>query len=473
VHWELTMIAGVMKAHLQTARSAKPASVWLTGTACCAMFAATLACDWPGNVSADGTIQWYEARFSDISHGHPAFLSFVWHWLDLLDPSPGPVLALELALLWGAAFVVFVRLRSTQLLLLVGCAFIACFPFLTAYQAVVIKDVMAGNAAILGYCLLLHLPSRRPKLLIAAAFVAFGLAGLFRYQLWLVALPAMAGIAVLSPWREALARIAIGFGMLCLTVLAGNAAMQATLVFERTAPGIVLEQAMLYDIAAVLVHEPAASLDVFAQAGVDTDTFTRRSRILYSTQMLDFLTRSGRDGTPSVEGLLTGVGIEVVQRQWQAFLLRYPLDFARHRVQTFARLMGVGDIYDCSPLVTVGFTRSPAELWQALHPIGLQEAMSTALLRWRYFPLGTPIFRPVSYLLVSFVLAATIIASRSASAIIPLCMLGGAWLYWLSYVPMPVACDIRYSYFSCAAVLFVAVYWVGLLLPRTMPYRSA
>ena len=467
------MIAGVMKARLQMARSASPASVWFTATLCCVMFAATLACDWPGNVSADGTIQWYEARFSDISHGHPAFLSFVWHWLDLLDPSPGPVLALELALLWGAAFTVFLRLRSAEPVLLVGCAFIACFPFLTAYQAVVIKDVMAGNAALLGYCLLLHLPSRRPKLLIAAAFVAFGLAGLFRYQLWLVALPALAGITAFCPWRAAVARIAVASGMLLATILAGTTAMQATLVFERTAPGIVLEQAMLYDIAAVLVHEPAASLDVFAQAGVDTATFTQRSRVLYSTQMLDFLTRSGRDGTPSVEGLLTGIGIEVVQRQWKAFLLRYPLDFARHRLQTFARLMGVGDIYECSPLVTVGFTRSPAELWHALHPADLQEAWSTALLRWRYFPLGTPIFRPVSYLLVSFMLAGFIIASRSATAVLPLCMLGGAWLYWLSYVPMPVACDIRYSYFSCATVLVVTLYWAGLLLPRDRPYRSA
>jgi hypothetical protein len=53
------------------------------------------------------------------------------------------------------------------------------------------------------------------------------------------------------------------------------------------------------------------------------------------------------------------------------------------------------------------------------------------------------------------------------------CFVAGAWLYWLTFFPFVPACDVRYSYFPCAAILFAGVQWATAALAAVRPGGAA
>lgn len=62
---------------------------------------------WPGVMQPDAQCQYAAAVAGHYSDHHPAFMSFVWRYLDVIYPGPGLLLALNTFLLHGAAFLFF------------------------------------------------------------------------------------------------------------------------------------------------------------------------------------------------------------------------------------------------------------------------------------------------------------------------------------------------------------------------------
>jgi hypothetical protein len=411
---------------------------------------------------------------------HPPFMAFLWHWLDLVVANPGIFLALQLAVFWLGCGILFFHLAWSRLAVVIGTLLALTYPFLVAYSAVVLKDVAAGDFAFLGFCLLVgYGRTQRQDRLVALSFACFALAGLLRYQLWIAAGPALAAVliydrVVAKASRGATLRhLVIAIMAMVVPVVSAQTAMRATFAFQRSAADRLMEHVLLYDIAAVIARAPDIPLEHFSEIGIDVDGLRVSASNLYSTERLDSLW-DGRSGSKPISAFLGSMRIGDLGEQWWQLFSRDPLPLVQHRIATFSRLLGFGNIWPCYPLASVGFplsagvvkqslleVRDPTELWQRLPIADLHPAYAVSLLRSRYFPAGTVIFRPGFYLGVSVVLFALLMRERLRDTIFELSIIAAAWLYWLSFAATPVACDVRYSYFSCLAVMLAALLWLA------------
>jgi hypothetical protein len=172
--------------------------------------------------------------------------------------------------------------------------------------------------------------------------------------------------------------------------------------------------------------------------------------------------------TGTMYELVANLTTQVITAQWLDVISAAPAAFAASRVERFAISLGLGRVYGCSPLDFVGFSGTPPDKWQALGGPGLHEAYVTHLLRSRVFPAGTFLFRPATYLFASIALLIVIIFTDRADVPLVGGLIVAAWIYWLTFLPLPVACEVRYSYFSCVAVMFALAAWC---LPRLQARR--
>jgi hypothetical protein len=309
------------------------------------------------------------------------------------------------------------------------------------------------------------------------SFSMFGLAGLVRYQMWSVALPALVGIIIYDrmvtgrTWRQAVAGAGTALGSLLITVLVLHLAIAATFSIRRDFTEANLRYSMLYDIAAVLSAVPDTPMAIFTDHRVDLDTLRARARNSYTPYNGDPL-GIGVGATDEPAGKMyepvADLSTQVITAQWLDVIWAAPAVFVASRLERFAIFLGLGRVYGCSPLDFVGFSGTPPDKWQALGGPGLHEAYVTHLLRSRVFPAGTFLFRPVTYLLASIALMVVLIFTSVADVPLVGGLITGAWIYWLTFLPLPVACEVRYSYFSCIAVMFALAAWC---LPRLQARR--
>jgi hypothetical protein len=205
-----THIVQIMTTSTASVRHADKASTTFIVAATSLGFALALIFYWPGNVSSDLIGVWLDATNAAITAPHGLLMSFVWRWLELLLPGPGLMLAVQLAMFWSALAVLFLHIRPTRLSVIVGLLILAVNPFVLSFSGSLLVDLFSGNVALLGYMILLgyHRPGPRFGILLLAAFGAFGLAGFARYQMWSVALVALAGIFLFDGLRGSLSAIA-------------------------------------------------------------------------------------------------------------------------------------------------------------------------------------------------------------------------------------------------------------------------
>jgi hypothetical protein len=444
----------------RSVRSA-PASLRFVLAVTLGCFAVALVLYYPGSLSYDPTVQWYEARFARVTSQHPPFMSFVWHWLDLLIAGPGLFLAFELAIFWSAVGCLLVALRAGRVAALLGALALLANPFLIVHSALVVKDVAGGNLALAGFALLWRL-SRSPRSygITIFAFVLIALAGLMRYQLWLLAAPAAVAVWLLAarepgvPSRAALGRLAAAFAAAAATILLAQIAMRATLDLRPDFADYVARKVLVFDIAGIVVRAPDAGLAGFAAEGIDVEALRRRARADYTPYNSDV-------ASGAVDAMVATLDTATIAAQWWALIRQAPLAFAAERLETFGLFLGFGRVYECWPRSTVGFLGQPVDKWRALGGAALKESYATTLLRAPLFPAGTLLFRPVTYLLLSIVLfVAWYRAGGRDHRVIGMAMLVGAWLYWLSFAVAPLTCEVRYSYFPCAAVLIASLCWI-------------
>lgn len=444
----------------------------LTALAC---LAAMLLLNWPGIVQTDATVQWYEARTASITSQHPPMMALIWRGLDRLLPGPQLMLVLQCALFWAAALVLSLRARMSAVVAALFFVGALLYPLTLARSPDIMKDMLGGNLALVAWCLLLkHDASSWRNRLIAAAFTLFGLACLVRYQLAVAALPALTLVGMPArPGKLALLRMTLALFCLGITIISAQLAMHAVLTIDPAASRRSVFTVQLFDIAGIVAREPDTVLDVFARRGADTDALKRQMRELYTSDRSDDLQwwPDGANvprlqGTPGmdtpIQVIARGLTYDDMSDQWRTLVLKYPWSLLSHRLASFGRLMGTGNVYACWPAPTVGFQKKPFELWDDLgaEDLGLQEPVVMQVLHAKWFPSGTVLFRPWAYLLLSTILAAAMVRESPRRNAAPLSMLAACWLYWGSFLLANAACDVRYSYFPMSAVLFVAA-WAG------------
>jgi hypothetical protein len=249
----------------------------------------------------------------------------------------------------------------------------------------------------------------------------------------------------------------VAIAALSVTVLAVHGAIRATFDMKSEFFNTNLRFTMLYDIAAVIKAYPNTPLEVFKEHEVDTDLVRKIVIERYTPYRHDPL-NIPKDGEhdDTISGLVVKMPLVAVAEQWFAVISYAPGEFIRSKFERFGILMGLGEVYPCGPRDFLGLSHVPRETWQALGEPSLPAAYAASVLQLRYFPAGTLLFRPISYFIVSLVLLVLLAYKRPNGAILISSLIAAAWIYWLTFLPLPIACDIRYSYFPCVAIMFCA-----------------
>jgi hypothetical protein len=104
-------------------------------------FALTLAAFWPGYLSFDSALQWWEARQGQYSNVHPPAMAMLWSLSERFVSGAGPLLALFAALHWSAIALLAQRVRAPAPVVLGVVWIVGFWPPLFALLPHVWKDV--------------------------------------------------------------------------------------------------------------------------------------------------------------------------------------------------------------------------------------------------------------------------------------------------------------------------------------------
>ena len=139
--------------------------------------------------------------------------------------------------------------------------------------------------------------------------------------------------------------------------------------------------------------------------------------------------------TSGVFGRLYALSDATIFAQWRATLGDRPGAFLAHRGAAFARVIGLGDIWQCRPL-TLGISWLPRRAAQAVEAKSFAAPWSAQF--GRMLPVSLT-FRVIAYLAVLAVILWT--GPQEARL-----LAGFALLYELSFFFLPQACEVRYGY---------------------------
>lgn len=413
-------------------------------------FVLALALQLPGNVPYDGIVVWYQAETHRLFAQHPAALVLIWRLCDAFVRGPALFTALQLAILWLAVGLLLQRFRPPVWAALVFSVILLVWPPLLATAGVTVKDVFGAHLVLLAFALAAgNTPARW-----FAAFAAGTLAFLFRYQFGLI-LPVLA----IAWWPARNVRTALtGAAGIVVVFVAVNAAVPA--LFVRTGPGDVmlsLRKMAIFDIAGTVAHDPSAPLTVFAQQDLDTVRLKREMRAQYSPVRVDTLWQTNDGGTitaaSGVFGRLYAVPDAVVLQQWRATAADRPEAFLQHRLAAFARVIGLGDVWQCRPL-TPGISWLPRQAALAVDAKAFAAPLSAHIMTLPAFPVSLT-FRALLYLAV---LALVLVYGPTEARLLA----GFGLAYELSFFLLPQACEVRYAY----PVMLVAVVAGAMTLRR-------
>jgi hypothetical protein len=440
-------------------------------------FLASVWLQYPGHLSSDSVTVWYEARHAVHFSPHPVTMALILRLLDKLVPGPGLYTIMELSVLW-LAICIFVRVtRPNYLIAIALYTFVLVYPPILATYGLLEKDVLSTHLAALACILVMRAPisGRHAMFLWAAACTLTAIASLIRYQFAIVTM----ALLVWLWWRGRTEKISSKEIRSILAACLGSCILAAGLILACVAMTFKMEDNIVarmqergnnvghsdfersvrkiyvYDIAGIVVGNPQAKLQVFAANHLDADKLKAIATNLYGTDKVDSLWVPG-----GLFAQLRNTPTSVIAQQWRQSVISSPGSLIRHHIRTFGRLLGLGGVYMCFPVIA-GLDYNPPELAADLRVQDYKPAMSTALLTSRYFPV-TPLFPAAIYLVLSFaILAGCLKLGRMEGVFLS----ASGLVYEFTFILLPQSCDVRYSYFMILMSVISAFF---LLTPRSI-----
>lgn len=426
-------------------------STWPAATAVWTVAAIVALADAPGYVSRDGVVQWYDGRYGFTSGypGHPPLMSVVWGLFDRVWPGPAPMLLLQLGLFAAALALALQTARPRPLLAIALAASVLLQPYIFSNLARINKDVLGGSAVLLA--LALAIPRGRTRwwpVVLAGGLIA--MAALYRYQ-FAVAAP----IYVWIVYRSSGARLAL-VGIASMAV--AGLGLFGLVLIGPTPPSDVqasMRKIIAYDLAGIAADVPGAHLTNITVPGVDPAEIVRRMRAEYSTAKVDTLWDAGQESTME---LLNRVPMPAMRQAWVQEVTRHPSAFIHHRLATFARVLGLGEMTECAVVSRTPTAHDPPELAEVLRTDQLTPPFMLRVLRWRIFSVESFLFRPIFYVgLAVMGCAVTLVwRSRNPATVWARWSLLLALAYWGTFLALPQACDGRYSFLPITLTMLVA-----------------
>jgi len=410
--------------------------------------AATLALNWPGQMSYDSVSQLAEARAGFYHSWHPPVMAWLMRQFDGLLPGTGLFIlfngALALFAFWS-----FAQPRRATALTLVLALLAMMTPQWLLYQGTVWKDVLFADAALAGFAALARAAGGN-RLWCIPAIPLFALAMMARQNgLVIVPVAAMALGALL--WRRTSPGRAAAGALLFLALTAGLAfAGEALLALHGDRGADAADEIRLaqsYDLAGMMKHDPAfrpARLE--AQDAALAELLRTRGVALYTPVWSDPLVND-----EAMHGAITDAPAGLVFAQWRDAVLRHPLLYLATRWPVFAWVVATPDLDACHALYTG--VDGPPDL---LRELGLKPVWRTQdELHNRYGLLlqGTPLFSHLAFGALALGLLAFLLWRRRDGDLAAAGLLAAALAFSASFFVVAIACDYRYLYFLDLAAM--------------------
>lgn len=408
---------------------------------------------YPGVMTMDSFDQLREGRAWWFTDPHPPAMAALWGVVDRVLPGPFGMLILQSAAFLAGVYLILRRaIASTRRAAALACA-VLLFPPVLAPMAVIWKDCIMAGLLVLGAAAIVE-PSRRVRV---AGLVALSLATAMRYNAFAATLPL---VVLLFEWRPAqrwLVRYAVATAAWLATTLVALAINAALVDREMHVWHSTLA---VMDICGTLAHVdrdlPDAELRVeLAPTGIlvdhDLHAAIRKRASSYDFQPLVYgdgrlwdLPYSGTTPAPVAQR-------DAIAHAWWHFVTTYPGAYLRHRLATFAEVLGttrhLGGIV----------VPHRAQYQGMLRYLGIDSASSDLQLAAEDAVLWLArhvkfLFRPHFYALLALCLVVACWRQRDALALV-----ASGLAMELSLLPLAATPDYRYSHWLVVCVVVATI----------------
>ena len=417
-----------------------------------AAFAVEAAAYWPGIMIWDGAREYGMALRGPIDDWHPPVMIVLWRSLLPIARGPGPMLAVQLALLFGG-FALLARWawREGRRGLAWALAAAALFPIPLAIEGAVLKDCLMAGAVLLAAGLVAD--GRGWARAGAAALLLF--AATLRFNAFLACLPWLV-VATPSAWRATRTRLA---GVIvAATLLLGLATPLANRAIGATRSGVELSQ-IVFDLGGITYF---SGVDAFPPLPVQHPVAVNAR--CYDPELWDpyswWVAEPCPIGFVELREAFTRQGISPYG-WWLGQIVRHPLAYAEHRFAHFNRNARFWVASRPPQLVPPQPDPNPYGFAPPRNPARAAIDRAAALLA------RTPLGQPIWWIAVA---GGVLLLGRAASPLARLAA-GSALLYGAGYLVFSVASDLRYHLWTTLAAL-VAALIVGDDLRRARPGRT-
>ena len=442
-------------------------AMWV-GLVCLLVGGFVLAIHSPGHISMDTSMQLYEAMLGKSISWNPPFMSALMHWLGGGEIATALLVFVTCCLIYGGyALTAFAcaqsgrKIGSWRILIAI---LIVLNPIVAIYVGIVWKDVIFaaflcggtgfGFAAGRGTKSSRWMCALISALLLAGAMLARQ-QGIFMAPI-LLAVPILmlaGGHNGSSPWARWLLIPAV----FLVSVMMLNIATAATIQGNAgRSTSIGYRSIMIFDMMGI-VHNSALPAEDLAYPMPPEIRETIRE--IYKPSRIDTL-----DLDPAAGKWFGSLSPLEMRKAWWALLKQNPGAYIHHRLEAYAKLIGLRGMDDTLP-VHIGVEGN----LEMLNAMGISERRDSRDLfvysiAVRFF--NWPIYRHVFWMgmlvVCSAVLGITRLPrqQRSATALVLL----SAGLLYLAYVPTMIAADFRYLF---GAMPLVCMALISLLLGST------
>jgi len=400
-----------------------------------ALLAVHLLAFWPGIMVWDAIRQYGQALSGHYDDWHPPAMNWLWRQLLAFGEGPAPMLVLQALLYWGGLGLIAAKaLRGGKRGLAFAIVAIALMPIPLVLVGTVLKDSLMAGALLLATGLIGWRRDGDRWIACIVALLLLGAATL-RFN----AMPACLPLALcLLPdrWRRSLPRQALAAVIAVAMLLAAMPLANRLLHAEKSGVELSL---VIFDLAGTGYH---AHADLFPPLGVP-DAQTVNAHCYTPIAWDDYAWWVDRPCPIQFAAVRDWFAHEHRSPNlwWASSIARHPIAYAEHRFSHYNQNTRL--IVDERNLHQLSLASDPNRWGFTVPPNRLRDIIATLAEASLSTPLGWPL------VWMALALAVLIAAPRERSLARPLAW--SALLYGLSYLPLSVATEVRYHFWTTTA----------------------
>jgi hypothetical protein len=435
-------MAGMIPHRLERRSGSAPVAVALL-LAMIAVATVQLAAFWPGIMIWDAIRQYRQSLSGVYDDWHPPAMNWLWRQLLPIHSGPAPMLVLQAALYWGGFVLLAVSaLRSGRRWLAVAIGTCALLPIPFVLVGAVLKDSLMAGALLLASGLIAWRRADEWPLRIVAILLLVAAATL-RFNAVPACLPLLV-VALPAAWRRTWRRLVLTTALAAIPLLAALPVANKLLDAQRSGVELSL---VIYDLGGI---GKFAGVDSFPPVGVADPVAVNAQ--CYKPVSWDAYAWWGPNPCPigftNLQPAFTARHLDPYT-VWAKAIAAHPVAYAEHRLAHFnnnSRFL----VHD-TDLPTLSLQTDPNPWNFQLAPSALRDTLGTFAIWSSHTPLGWPI----CWLALGLGVLVLALGQPTGTIALPLAL--SAWAYGMSYLPLSVASEVRYHFWTATGIALATV----------------